>query len=248
MLKTLLLAFFAFTLYAETIVGGIAVLVENEPITLHEVSEAMREHGQSADEAVKLLVRKKLEEVEASKREIKVTSQEVLDDLQQMARQNNMSLMEFYEAVQQSQGLSEEALKKAIREKLTNQKLYNAIAFSQIEQPTPEEEEEYYQIHKEEFSVPQGFAVIVYKSASKERLEEKVNNMMLYAPDVQSEKMTLKTEETDPRLAQLLMQTPLNSFSPVLPDQDGFVSFYVQEKLNVQTPDLESVRAQISQH
>lgn len=247
MLKTLLLAFFAFTLYAETIVGGIAVLVENEPITLHEVSEAMREHGQSADEAVKLLVRKKLEEVEASKREIKVTSQEVLDDLQQMARQNNMSLMEFYEAVQQSQGLSEEALKKAIREKLTNQKLYNAIAFSQIEQPTPEEEEEYYQIHKEEFSVPQGFAVIVYKSASKERLEEKVNNMMLYAPDVQSEKMTLKTEETDPRLAQLLMQTPLNSFSPVLPDQDGFVSFYVQEKLNVQTPDLESVRAQISQ-
>jgi peptidyl-prolyl cis-trans isomerase SurA len=247
MLKTLLLLFLALNLYAENIVGGIAVLVENEPITLHEVSEAMREHSQSADEAVKLLVRKKLEEVEASERGIKVTSQEVLDDIQKMARQNNMSIMEFYEAVSQTQGMSEAALKKAIREKLTNQKLYNKIAFSQIEQPTPEEEEEFYQIHKEEFSVPQGFTVIVYKSPSKERLEQKVNNPMLYSPEIQSENMTLQAEQTDPRLVQLLMQTPLNTFTPVLPDREGFTSFYVQEKLNPQTPDLETIRPQLTQ-
>jgi peptidyl-prolyl cis-trans isomerase SurA len=247
MLKTLLLLFVALNLYAENIVGGIAVLVENEPITLHEVSEAMREHSQSAEDAVKLLVRKKLEEVEASERGIKVTSQEVLDDIQKMARQNNMSIMEFYEAIRQTQGMSEASLKKAILEKLTNQKLYNAIAFSQIEQPTPEEEEEYYQIHKQEFSVPQGFTVIVYRSASKERLEEKANNPMLYAPDVKSESVTLKAEQIDPRLVQMLMQTPLNTFTPVLPDREGFTSFYVQEKLNSQTPDLETIRPQLTQ-
>jgi parvulin-like peptidyl-prolyl isomerase len=247
MLKTFLLTLFALSLYADNIVGGIAVLVENEPITLHEVSTAMREHSQSAEDAVKLLVRKKLEEVEASERGVKVTSEEILDEIKKMAQQNNMSVMEFYGAVQQSQGLSEEALKKAIREKLTNQKLYNAIAFSQIEQPTAEEEAEYFQIHKEEFSVPQGFTVLVYKSASKQQLEEKVNNPMLYAPEVQSENLTFRTEQTDPRLVQLLMQTPLNTFTPVLPDREGFVSFYVQEKLNPQTPDLETIRPQITQ-
>ena len=247
MLKILLSALIALNLYAENVVGGIAVLVENEPITLYEVSEAMREHSLGAEDTVKLLVRKKLEEVEASKREIKVSSQEVLDDLTNMARANNMSLMEFYEAIRKSQGLNEAALKEVVREKLTNQKLYNAIAFSQIEQPTPEEEEEYYQIHKEEYSIPQGFEVLVYKSASKERLQAKANNPMLYTPDVESAPLSLKTEQMDPRLVQLLMKTPLNSFSPVLPDNEGFVAFYVQEKLAPQTPDFESIRPQISQ-
>lgn len=247
MLKTLLLVLLTLNLYAENIVGGIAVLVEDEPITLHEVSEAMRKHSQSADAVVKLLVRKKLEEVEASRRSIKVTAREVLDDLKNMARQNNMTLEELYAAVSQSEGLDEKALKRTVREKLTNQKLYNKIAFSQIEQPTPEEEEEYYQIHKEEYAIPEGFTLIVYHSASKAQLEAKVANPMYYAPDIQSDNLSLRTEEADPRLVQLLMQTPLNSFTPVLPDREGFVSFYVQEKLRPQAPDFETIRPQIAQ-
>ena len=245
MLKIFLLSLLSLSLYAE-VVGGIAILVENEPVTLHEVAKAMRDNSIGADEAVKMLVRQKLEAVEAEKRGISVTPQELSDEVQKMARQNNMTVMEFYNAVQKSQGTSEAALKERIRAGMLNQKLYNAIAFSQMEQPTPEEEEEYYRTHQEAFSVPQGFVVLAYRSDSKERLKQKVGNPMLYAPDVKSERVVLKAAETNPRLVQLLSETKENSFTPVLPEGKGFISFYVQEKTDVQTVPLETVRSQIT--
>ena len=245
MLKIFLLSLLSLSLYAE-VVGGIAILVENEPVTLHEVAKAMRDNSIGADEAVKMLVRQKLEEVEAQKRGISVTSQELSDEIQKMARQNNMSVMEFYNAVEKSQKTSEAALKARIRAGMLNQKLYNAIAFSQMEQPTPEEEEEYYRTHKDAFSMPQGFIVLAYRSSSKDRLKQKVGNPMLYAPDVKSERVVLKVSETDPRLVQLLNETKENTFTPVLPEGNGFVSFFVQEKTDIETAPLEKVRAQIT--
>jgi hypothetical protein len=245
MLKIFLPLLLALSLYAE-VVGGVAVLVEEQPITLHEVATAMRENGKSADESVKLLVRQKLESIEAEKRGISVSPVEVSEEIQKMARQNNMSVMEFYEAVHQSQGTSEAALKEQIRTGLLNQKLYNAIAFSQMEQPTAEEEEEYYNTHIEAFSKPDSFTVLAYRNSSKKRLEEKVNNPMLYAPDVTSERAILKYDAIDPRLAQLLVSTPLNSFTPVLPDSKGFISFFIQEKSDTKALPLDAVREQIS--
>jgi len=245
MRKTLLAVALCASLNA-AMVGGVAVLVEDEPITLHEVSAAMREHSLGADEAAKLLVRKKLESIEATTRGLSVTSQEVSDEIAQMARQNNMSVMEFYQAVQQNEGTSEEALKTRIREGMLNQKLYNAIAFSQMEQPTAEEETEYYNSHRSEFSKPGSFTVLVYRSASKEALQQKVSNPMRYLPEVSSETTTLKAEAIDPRLAQLLSATENNAFTPVLPGETGFVSFYMQSKNDAVLAPLDNVRAQIT--
>jgi hypothetical protein len=241
MLKAFLLSLLSLSLYAE-VVGGVSVLVENEPITLYEVSKAMRDNGKNADETVAMLVRQKLESIEAQKRGINVSSMDVSEEIRRIARQNNMTVLEFYEAVQKQQGTTEALLKEQIRANLVNQKLYNAIAFSQMEQPTAEEEEEFYRTHIDEFSKPESFKVLAYRSTVKERLQAKVSNPMLYAPDVKSENVTLQYDAIDPRLAQLLETTPLNTFTPVLPEREGFVSFYIQEKQNAAAAPLEEVR------
>jgi hypothetical protein len=244
MLKAFLLSLLSLSLYAE-VVGGVAVLVENEPITIYEVSKAMRDNGKSADETVKLLVRQKLESIEAKKRGLSVSSLDVSDEIRRIARQNNLTVLEFYEAVQKQQGTTEAVLKEQIRANLTNQKLYNAIAFSQMEQPTAEEEAEFYRTHIDEFSKPESFTVLTYRSSVKERLQAKVNNPMLYAPDVKSDREILQYNAIDPRLAQLLEQSPLNTFTPVLPENNGFVSFYIQEKNNAVAAPLDEVREAI---
>jgi hypothetical protein len=244
MLKLLLPLFLSLSLFAET-VGGIAILVEDEPITLHEVSATMRENRIGLDECVRVLVRQKLEAIEAEKRNISVSTLEVSDEVKNMARQNNMTVMEFYDAVHRSQGTSEAALKERIRTGLINKKLYSAIAFSQMVQPTDEEIEEYYRSHKEEFGAPESFKVLVYRGSSKEKLEAKVNNPMLYVPEISSEERVLRYDGMEPRLAQLLTSTQSNSFTPVLPDADGFVCFFVQEKNGSQATTLESVRGRI---
>jgi parvulin-like peptidyl-prolyl isomerase len=237
---------FFLSLHAKT-VDGIAIMVKDQPITLYEITKAMQENNIPQEQAVELLERKKLEEIEIKERHISVSKQEVFDDIQKMAEQNNMSVIELYQAIQSSQGLSEKELKEKIKEKILNQKLYNAIAFANLEQPSDEEIKEYYQLHKEEFQKPSTYSVIIYECADKSRLQEKIDNPMFYAPDVTSEERTFETAKMNPRLAELLDSTPLNGFTPLLPSpKGGFMSFYLKEKGEVNAPDLDAIKPQIS--
>jgi len=207
----------------------------------------MKEHNIPQEQAIEMLERKKLEEMEIKERHITVSKQEVFEDIQRMAEQNHLSVIELYQAIQSSQGLSEKKLKEKIKEKILHQKLYNAIAFSHLEQPSDEEIEEYYKLHKDEFITPSTFTVIVYSATDQSRLQEKIDNPMFYAPDVHSEERLLEASKMNPRLAELLDKTPLNSFTQIIPSPNGgYMSFYLKEKGSSSAPDLEAIRPQIS--
>lgn len=246
MIKYLFLAILTLNVYART-VDGVAILVQDKPITMYDIRTEMHNSGQPTEKVVDLLIRKKLEEIEAEERHIGVSKEEVFKDLQMMAEQNKMSVIQLYEAFQSSRGLSEEELKAKIKEKLLNQKLYSAIAFSHMEEPTPEEEEEYYHLHPEEFTHHERFDVTVYSAALKAKLQEKIDNPMFYSPEIQSENSTFEYASINPRLADLLNKTPLNSFTPILPSpQGGYMSFYLKEKSQATSQPLDAVRAQIA--
>ena len=245
-MKFLLLILFFVTLHAKT-VDGIAIMVKDQPITLYDITNAMQENNIPQEQAVELLERQKLEEIEIAERHITASKQEVFEDIQRMAEQNKMSVIELYSAIQSSQGLSERKLKKKIKEKILNQKLYNAIAFSHLEQPNDEEVEEYYQLHQKEFTTPSSFTVLIYQCPDKNLLQEKVDNPMFYSPQVTSQEQTFEAAKMNPRLAELLDGTPVNSFTQVIPaPQGGFMSFYIKEKGASGTPDLDAIRPQIS--
>lgn len=217
-------------LYANT-VGGIAILVQNEPITLFEIKEFMAQENLTQDQSVKQLIRQKLESIEVKERHITVSVEEVLAEIDVMAKQNNMNRNQFYMAMQQSRGISESELKKRVQESLLNKKLYNAIAFSKLSQPSKEEITEYYQLHKEKFARPKSFDVIIYQSVSPEKLQQKIANPMFYSPDVRSEEATLQYSAIDPNLANMLYQTKTNSFTQVIKNpQGGYMSFFIKEK------------------
>ena len=245
-MKLLLSLLFFINLYAQTL-DGIAIMVKDEPITLHDITNTMQEHKIPQEQAIEMLERRKLEEIEIKERHLSASKQEVFEDIQRMAEQNKMSVIELYQAIQSSQGLSEKKLKKKIKEKILNQKLYNAIAFSHLEQPNDEEINEYYQLHKDEFIKPSSYTVLIYQAADKNRLQEKIDNPMFYSPEVTSEERTFETTKMNPRLAELLEHTPMNNFTQVLPSPNGgFMSFYLKEKGNSSAPDIEAIRPQIS--
>ena len=245
-MKLLLSLLFFINLYAQTL-DGIAIMVKDEPITLYDITNAMQEHSIPQEQAVEMLERKKLETIEIKERHLNASKQEVFEDIQRMAEQNKMSVIELYQAIQSSQGLSEKKLKEKIKEKILNQKLYNAIAFSHLEQPNDEEITEYYQLHKEEFIKPSSFTVHIYQATDKNRLQEKIDNPMFYSPEVTNEERTFETAKMNPRLAELLEKTPLNSFTQVLPAPNGgFMSFYIKDKGSSSAPDIEAIRPQIS--
>lgn len=228
-------------------VGGVAVLVKNTPITLYEIQQEMKQSGTSANQSADTLIRKKLEQLEASEKKITVSSAEVNEELGRMATQNKLTLEQFLNAMQTVRGLSEKDLKTRVEESIRGQKLYSSIAFSKMAQPTAEEENEYYQLHLDEFSRPESFDVTTYIAPSQDALAAKIADPMRHIESIESRDELLPFAQINPQLAQLLNKTPNGSFTPLLPNgKNGFMSFYVREKRNVVTENIESVRPQIS--
>ena len=246
MKKLLLLLSLTSFLFSD-IINGIAITVDDETITLYEIRQEQAINPQDIKQTVDQLIRQKLEKIEAKKRNITVSNQEVLDDLKKMAQQNNMTLTQLYEAMNSVRHLSESQTKKKTKEKILKQKLFNAVAMSQMEEPTDEEVAEYYELHLDEYQVPKSIDTVVYSSQSQDALQKKISNPMLYIPEVTTENSTLITAKINPRLTQLLIKTKDGNFTPIIPQMGstGHMSFYVLKKNNVNTPPLELIRPQV---
>ncbi|WP_373001550.1 SurA N-terminal domain-containing protein [Sulfurimonas sp.] len=243
--KIFLTIILTLTLSAE-IVDGIAVVVKGSAITLYDIKKEMQTSKIDSKSATDSLIRKALEQQEINERKISVSSGEVYDDIKKTAARNNLSVSEFYEAVRNSSGLTSEELKEKIKEKLLSQKLYSAIAYSGVSEPTDDEIEAYFKTHKNDFAHPSGFKVVIYQSTNKQKLQEKIDNPMFYSPDISSNEQDLPYDRISPELASLLERTPLNTFTAAVPDgKGGYMSFYIKEIASAKETGLESVRSQI---
>jgi len=228
MRKIVLPLFLTLSLWAKT-TGGIAVIVQDQPITTYDIQKEMQLTHFDEVKVTQLLIRHKLEESELQKRGLEVTSGDVYAEIQSIAGRNNMSVSKFYELLREKNGLNSTEFREKIKERLLSQKLYNSIAYGNIKQPSNDEIEEYYQLHKEQFLHPISFTTTIYGSKSSDRLQEKVNNPMFYAPDISSSEQTLYYDKIAPQLASLLAKTAPQTFTPVVPDgRGGFMSFYIQ--------------------
>jgi len=225
---------------------GVAIVVKEKAITLYELKKEMEISNIDAKKASDILIRKRLEEYETQERKISVDSSEVYEDIKKTAARNNLNISEFYEAVREANGLSSAELKEKIKHKLLSQKLYGAIAYSSIAQPSEEEIKEYYELHKDNFIHPGSFTVVIYHAKEKERLQEKINNPMFYSPDIQTDEQVLPYERISPELASLLEKTPLNNFTPVVPDgKNGYMSFYIKAIESVKEGGIQGAQEQI---
>jgi len=245
MYKIILFFITALSLEA-SIVGGIAITVEDKPITTYDIKQEMMLLHANEKKATNILIRKKLEELEIEKRHITISSSEVYDELKRMAARNKMSLSDFYKAVRESNGLTSKQLKQKVKEELLSKKLYSAIAYSEIDEPTDEELKEYYEVHKNKFSHPNAFKVIAYTSASKSQLQKKIQNPMFYSPNIRSKNLELQYSKIAPELANFLSQTKIRTFTPIMPNAQGeYVSFYIVEKIDPQTVEFQKVKNQV---
>ena len=225
---------------------GVAIVVKDKAITLLDIKNEMKNAHIDAKKAADILIRQKLEKIEIEDRKITVSSSEVYDDIKKMASRNNMNISDFYDAVRDSNGMSSTDLKEKTKEKLLSQKLYQSIAYSSLSEPTQEEIQEYYELHKENYKHPSAFSVIIYDSKDRTALQTKVDNPMFYSPDIQTNEQVLPYSKISPELAQLLEKTPISSFTQVIPNgKGGFMSFYIKEIKSAKKGGLESVRTQI---
>jgi len=246
MYKFLVSLLFVASVSAE-MVGGIAVVVKDQGITMYEIQQEMRSLKISMKNATDKLIRDKLETAEIKERKITVTSTEVYDDIKETAKRNNMSVNDLYEAALNANGVNSAQMKVKVKKKLLSTKLYSAISYSQVTQPTESEVKDYYETHKKKFLHPASFTAVIYQARDKIALIEKIQNPMFHSPDVRMNEQVLPYDRISPELARLLEKTPINGFTPVIPDgQGGHMSFYIKHIEDAQEGGLESVKFQIT--
>ena len=225
----LLLPLLFVSLLQAAMIDGVAIVVKDQAITLFEIKEKMAALHIDAKKASDMLIRQKLESIEMKEKGIHVDNAEVYDEISKTASRNKLSVSEFYEAVRNSNGLSSTQLKDKIKQRLLTQKLYMSIAYSAVSEPTKEDMKEYYELHKADFQHPSSFDVVIYQALDKKRLQEKIDNPMFYSPEIKRSEQTLQYNAISPQLAHLLAKTPLNHFTPALPDgKKQYISFYIK--------------------
>lgn len=242
----IILALFLLTSLNAKMVDGVAVIVKGEAITLFDIKQEMKNSKVSAKRASDILIRRTLEAQEVKKKKISVSTSEVYENIKETAKRNNLSIDEFYKAIRDSSGLSSAQLKEKVKQQLLSKKLYSSIAFSSLSEPTTDEIQEYYKLHQDRFSHPSGFNVVEYRSKNSAKLQEKIDNPMFFSPQITSREIKLPYEKISPQLAGLLKDTPIHTFSKIIPNANNeFISFYIKGVEKTKVKDLKTVRMQV---
>ena len=229
MLKILLVVLI-FTIFSfAKIVGGIAMLVNGDPITTYEIKSFAKKNHISINDAVNSLIQQKLELQEAEKLGITVSGMEIDNEMINLAKKNGLSLEEFKRELRR-EGKSEDELREQIRKKLIKDKLYQTILSSSLEKPTEEDLKRFYELHSNELNAPSKIDVIQYVSLDKERLKTKIKTPAFPIPEVGESKTTLPLNAIPPQLADILVNTKTGSFTPILNIGGKFVAFKVLKK------------------
>jgi len=227
------------------LINAIALIVNEEPITLYEIDKTMEEKSLSKNEAVKFLIDEKIYNQEIKKNNVSVDIFDVDNYIANLAAQNKMSALEFKSLIRQQQDY--DAFEKKVKEQLLHQKLVRKIATGNIKIATEDDIRIYYENNKEQFTLANQIEVVAYISKSKELLNEIKANPMMNNTNVVSQALSLKQNELTPQVKYIINTTAVNQFSAIFAQNQQYNMFFIKEKNDIQTLSLEQTKEQIFQ-
>lgn len=237
--------FFTFTILNAGLINGIAVIVNDKPITMNELQAKMEEFKISKEIAIGLLVEEKLYEEELNKLGIGATPYEVDEHIKEIALSNNIDLASFKRLVESQYG-SYEAYANDVKQKLIHSKLVSAISRGNLSIATKEDLKFYYENNIQKFTLANNIEVMEYASLDQELLEQPrgslKNDERVNKRDINFDMQTVSAE-----LRYILMGIQEGEISSVLNANNQYVRLEVIKKHNPKVMPFENVEEAIFQ-
>jgi parvulin-like peptidyl-prolyl isomerase len=245
MKKILAVTFLSLSMFTHAqMVDGVAIIVDNEPIMISEISNMKTNLNISKQEAIDKLIIQKLQK--NALESIKVSEEEVDQKIAEIAARNKVSETKMQDILK-TQGTSWVQYRENIKKEIQKQKFFQTEVISSIEKPSEDELKLYYKNHKEMFSLPTSITMTEYTSRTKRDLEIFFSNPLAGGADVNSRKFTQKVEEISPALLPLLLQIPNGGLTPAIDSGNGYIVYYVESKNGIRNKSYEEVRNTILQ-
>lgn len=231
---------------AQNIVGGIAIKVNNDPITLYEIQSLSAKQHISKTKAQEILIANRLKDQEIKRLNIVADDMRLEQEMESIAAQNNLSYQQFIQALYQ-QGLTPESYKAKLKDQIQTRELMRNILLS-ADTASEETMRKYYDTHKNEFVTADQVQTIRYSSKDPKLLERAIANTTLTLNGVEKTPEKLKLNMLNPQIAQMFAQLQKGQFSPILDAGNGsYVAFLVQEKSGDNTMSFEEAKGIIAQ-
>ncbi len=245
MKKTIVALLFGCSLSWAGMVNGIALVVNNEPITLYDIDSEMQSKSVDKNQAVKNLINEIIYDQEVKKNKVSVDIFDVDNYIAKLAARNKMQPLEFKSLVRQQQDY--DAFIDTIKQQIKHQKLIQKVAGENLKIATDEDMKIYYDNNKEEFSVADTIDVTAYITKEKRLLNQVAANPMMNDPRVMSQDIIFNYNELNPQVRYVLQNTKENQFSPIFAQKENYNMFYVKNKTGVKVLPFDEVKEKIFQ-
>jgi len=227
---------------ASQISNGIAVVIENEPITINELRKAAAQLKTDETTALNLLIRDRLETAQIKNLKIEASDYEVNQRLEKIANDSGMNVADLRSAVT-SKGGDYAQFKDDVAKSIKQEKLYQSI-FSEAKINISENAARaYFEQNPSAFARFSDISVTRYVAPSADFLEvARKSSPMNTNHSVHMDVLDLKSEQIPPQLREIFQQTADGTFTQIFQTPEGFEMFYVAAKKGQVVPSFDEVK------
>ncbi|WP_120894308.1 SurA protein [Helicobacter pylori] len=213
----------------DKVVGGISLLVNGSPITLYQIQEEQKKSKVSKAQARDRLIAERIKNQEIERLKIHVDDDKLDQEMAMMAQQQGMDLDHFKQMLM-AEG-HYKLYRDQLKEHLEMQELLRNILLTNVDTSSETKMREYYNKHKEQFSIPTEIETVRYTSTNQEDLERAMADPNLEIPGVSKANEKIEMKALNPQIAQVFISHEQGSFTPVMNGGGGqFITFYIKEK------------------
>ncbi|MCQ2649131.1 SurA protein [Helicobacter pylori] len=213
----------------DKVVGGISLLVNGSPITLYQIQEEQKKSKVSKAQARDRLIAEHIKNQEIERLKIHVDDDKLDQEMAMMAQQQGMDLDHFKQMLM-AEG-HYKLYRDQLKEHLEMQELLRNILLTNVDTSSETKMREYYNKHKEQFSIPTEIETVRYTSTNQEDLERAMADPNLEIPGVSKANEKIEMKTLNPQIAQVFISHEQGSFTPVMNGGGGqFITFYIKEK------------------
>ncbi len=213
----------------DKVVGGISLLVNGSPITLYQIQEEQEKSKVSKAQARDRLIAERIKNQEIERLKIHVDDDKLDQEMAMMAQQQGMDLDHFKQMLM-AEG-HYKLYRDQLKEHLEMQELLRNILLTNVDTSSETKMREYYNKHKEQFSIPTEIETVRYTSTNQEDLERAMSNPNLEVPGVSKANEKIEMKTLNPQISQVFISHEQGSFTPIMNGGGGqFITFYIKEK------------------
>ncbi|GAA9502052.1 hypothetical protein BTM460_11700 [Helicobacter pylori] len=213
----------------DKVVGGISLLVNGSPITLYQIQEEQEKSKVSKAQARDRLIAERIKNQEIERLKIHVDDDKLDQEMAMMAQQQGMDLDHFKQMLM-AEG-HYKLYRDQLKEHLEMQELLRNILLTNVDTSSETKMREYYNKHKEQFSIPTEIETVRYTATNQEDLERAMSNPNLEVPGVSKANEKIEMKTLNPQIAQVFISHEQGSFTPIMNGGGGqFITFYIKEK------------------